>query len=84
MKQGTKVLVTRATLIGTEEILGIVTMGLIEEIEGKETMTHITVEGMVIATMIHGLPLPIEEERSVTLTMIPVESTKWTKVEIIV
>ena len=68
MRKGSLVRVTRATPVGTEEILGTVTMGLIEG--GK--MTHITVKGMVTATKIRGLPLPIEEEKPVVLEMIPV------------
>ena len=74
VKQGSLVMVVRATQVGTEEILGRVTMGEIEEVEGHEVMTHITVEGMILTTHIRGLPLPIEEEKPVTLEMIPVES----------
>jgi hypothetical protein len=72
-KKGSLVRVTRATHVGTEEILGRVMMGEIEEVEGHEVMTHITVEGMILTTKIRGLPLPIEEEKPVILEMIPVE-----------
>lgn len=72
---GTKVLVTHKTATGTQTTFGhVVTPMMIEEIEGQEIVTHITVEGQVIATKINGLPGVIEEERAVRFEMIPVES----------
>jgi hypothetical protein len=73
VKQGSLVIVTRATHAGIETILGRVTAGEIAEIEGREVMTHVIVEGTVQHTKIGNMLIP--EEREVTLNMIPVEST---------
>ena len=67
---GTLVQIERATHVGTETILGTVTMG--EETETGE-LTHITVEGQILVTRIGRMVIP--EERAVTLEMIPVEPT---------
>jgi hypothetical protein len=71
MKIGTLVEVMRRTHTGTEVIVGHVISPLVIE---EETVTHVTVEGMVVATQVEGLPLPIEEERPIVLEMVPVES----------
>lgn len=68
---GTKVVVTRATMTGTETVLGHVVTPIHT---AEETVTHVTVEGMVIAETIHPLPLPLEPERAVRLELVPVES----------
>lgn len=73
VKQGSLVEVTERTHYGTRTILGSVTRGLVEEVEGEEVMTHITVTGMVTVAHIGGLPLPVEVEEPITLTMIPAE-----------
>jgi hypothetical protein len=70
---GRLAVVTTPTATGTETVVGRVTTPLvIEEIEGEEVITHATVEGMMVAETITGLPLPIETERPARLEMVPV------------
>lgn len=72
---GTLVLVTQATAVGHEVILGSVVKPLwFEERNGQEEITHVTVEGQVIATHINGLPLPIITEQAIKLELVPVVS----------
>jgi len=70
---GRMVRVTLPTHSGSEEILGSVTTPLmIEETEMGEVITHASIEGMVVAERVTGLPLPIEEERSIRIELLPV------------
>ena len=64
--------VTRATMTGTETIVGRVTATLAE----GETITHVTVEGTVAHETVRGLPLPVTEREGepVTVTMAPLHS----------
>ena len=65
-----KALVTRATMTGTETILGEVTATLTSE---AGLVTHVSVLGSVIHEAVHGLPLPVEERlgETVELTLVP-------------
>lgn len=65
-------LVVEPTPIGKREIMGRIRRMLIEEVEGKEVVTAVTIEGLVTKTLIEGL-MPIEEEEPITLTMIGIE-----------
>uniref|UniRef100_A0A6M3LQ45 Uncharacterized protein n=1 Tax=viral metagenome TaxID=1070528 RepID=A0A6M3LQ45_9ZZZZ len=73
---GHLVTVTERTHTGTRTIVGVVaTPMLIEETEaGEEVVTLVTVEGIMVAEHITGLPLPLEPETPVVLRMVPVET----------
>ena len=64
--------VTRATMTGTEVIVGRVTATLTE----AGAVTHVTVTGTLANETVHGLPLPAEhrEGESVIVEMAPVKS----------
>ena len=72
------VTVERPTPAGVELIVGhIVTPLAVEEIEGREVVTAVSVEGAVVETRITGLPMPIEEEGELELLhLIPIKSVK--------
>jgi len=65
-------LATRATMTGTETVLGRVTATLTEH--GR--VTHVTMVGAVIHETVRGLPLPVEERlgETVELVMVPLET----------
>ena len=69
VKIGAKAVVTRATHVGVETILGHVVTPMVLTETGE--VTHVTIEGHVTHFRITGLPLPIEEEHEVRLEMIP-------------
>jgi hypothetical protein len=74
---GRIVRVERPTHTGAETIVGaIVTPLVIEEHEGHEVITHVSVEGEIIAETITGVSLPITVERPVTLEMIPAHTVE--------
>lgn len=68
---GQLVEVKEATHTGTRTVLGTVVKPL--HLEGEEVVM-VTVEGQVIETTIHGLPLPLTTEESVRLELVPVKS----------
>ena len=63
---------TRATMTGTETILGHVTSTLTEH----EEVTHVTITGTVIHETVRGLQMPVEGRlgESVELVMVPLKS----------
>ena len=73
------VTVVRPTHAGTELIVGhTVAPIMAEEIEGREVVTAVSVEGAVVETRITGLPMPIEEEAELELLhLLPIESVKF-------
>jgi len=66
---GKPVVLEHPIMVGTETVVGRVITPL--TIMGEE-VTLVTVEGMVVATHIKGLPLPIEIERPITLELVPI------------
>ena len=74
---GLMVTVERRTHTGTETIVGTITTPLvIEQHEGREVITHVTVEGEIVTETVTGLPLPITVEEPVTLEMIPAHTVE--------
>ncbi len=69
---GKAVEMKRQTQAGTETIIGaIVTPLEIEEIEGQEVITALSIEGMITTIKIAGIPSLIEVEESVRIEMLP-------------
>jgi hypothetical protein len=73
------IVMTHRVHCGKQTIVGAITPPLmIEETEGgEEIITHVSVEGMIVATHITGLPLPIEEEEAIKLTLIPIAEVEF-------
>ena len=67
---GKPVTMQRRTHAGVETILGSITTPLeIQEIEGQEVITAVTIQGSVVATKVAGMTI-ISESEPVTIEMI--------------
>ena len=65
--------VERQTPAGTETILGSITTPLeIQEIEGREVITAVTIQGSVVAAKVAGMT--ISESEPVTIEMVEIEA----------
>lgn len=71
---GKPVIMTQRTMTGAETIVGWITTPLMieETAEGEETITHATIEGMIVSTHITGIPLPIETETPTRIELLPI------------
>jgi len=74
---GRLVVYQRPTETGEQMIVGSVRHPLtIEEIEGEEAVTLVTIEGMIVTEIIEGLPFPIEVEEPMRDEMVPIEKVQ--------